>query len=60
MVRNGKLENRSKEQGNKMLVGSTNKTNWQQTNREPRYKYTGNYGEDGQHLEGGGNKHKDR
>ena len=23
------------------------KTNWQQTNREHRYKYTGNNGEDG-------------
>nr|XP_029489355.1 histidine ammonia-lyase-like [Oncorhynchus nerka] len=33
----------------KLLVGSTNKTNWQQTNREHRYKYTG---EDGRHLEG--------
>ena len=25
----------------KMLVGLTNKTNWQQTNREHRYKYSG-------------------
>jgi hypothetical protein len=26
--------------------------NWQQTNREHRYKYTGDNGEDGRHLEG--------
>ena len=27
-----------------MLVGLTNKTNWQQTNREHRYKYIGDNG----------------
>ena len=32
-----------------MLVGLTNKMNWQQTNREHRYKYTGDNEE---HLEG--------
>jgi hypothetical protein len=42
------------------LVGFTNKTNWQQTNREHRYKYPGDNGEDGRHLEGGGDVHKDR
>jgi hypothetical protein len=36
------------------------KTNWQHTNREHRYKYTGDNGEDGRNLEGGGDKHKDR
>ena len=36
----------------KMLVGLTN--------REHRYKYTGDNGGDGQHLEGGGYNHKDR
>ena len=35
-----------------------NKMNWQQTNREHRYKYTGDNGEDGRHLEGGGDKDK--
>ena len=43
-----------------MRVDLTNKTNWQQTNRENRYKYTGDNGEDGRHLEGGGDNHKDR
>ena len=43
----------------KTLVGLTNKTNWQRTNREHRYKYTGDNGEDGRHLEGGGDNHKD-
>jgi hypothetical protein len=33
------------------LVDLTNKMNWQQTNREHRYKYTGDNGEDGRHLE---------
>jgi hypothetical protein len=42
------------------LVSLTNKTNWQQTNREHRYKYTGDNGEDGRHLEGVGDEHKDR
>ena len=28
------------------LVSLTNKTNWQQTNRRHRYKYTGDNGED--------------
>jgi hypothetical protein len=36
------------------------KATWQQTNREHRYKYTGDNGEDGRHLERGGDKHKDR
>ena len=40
-----------------MLV---NLTNWQQTNREHRHKYTGDNGEDGLHLEGGGDNHKER
>ena len=44
----------------KMLVVLTNKTNWQQANREQRYKYTGDNGEYGRHLEGGGDNHKDR
>jgi hypothetical protein len=35
------------QQGNKTLVGSMNKTNYQQTNKEHRYKYTGDNGEDG-------------
>jgi hypothetical protein len=43
-----------------MLIDLTNKTNWQQTNREHWYKYTGDNGEDGRHLEGGGDKHKDK
>ena len=30
----------------------TKKTNWQQTNSEHMYKYTGDKGEDGRHLEG--------
>ena len=57
------LGNRSKKQtgaGEQTVVGFTNKTNWQQTNREHRYKYTGDNGEDGRHLEGGRDKHKDR
>ena len=33
--------------------------NSQHTNIEHRYKYTGHNGEDGQHLEGGRDKHKD-
>ena len=37
-----------------------NGTNWQQTNREHVYKYTGDNGEDWRHLEGDGDKHKDR
>jgi hypothetical protein len=36
----------------KILVDLTNKTNWQQTNREHRYKYPGDNGEDKRHLEG--------
>ena len=44
----------------KTLFDLTNKTNWQQTNREHRYKYSGENGENGRHLEGGGDKHKDR
>ena len=40
-------------------VGLTDKTNWQQTNREHKYKYTGGNGEDGQHLDWGGDEHKD-
>lgn len=44
----------------KMLVDLTKKTNWQQTDRKHRYKYPGGNGEDGRHLEGGGDKHKDR
>ena len=32
---------------NKPLVDLTNKTNWQQTGREHRYKYTGDNGEGG-------------
>jgi hypothetical protein len=43
-----------------MLVDLTNKTNWQQTSREHRYKYPGDNGEDGRQLEEGGVKHKDR
>jgi hypothetical protein len=35
-------------------------TNWQQTNREHRYKYPGDNGDDGRYLEGGGDNHKDR
>jgi hypothetical protein len=31
----------------KPLVGLMNKTNWQQTNREHRYKYTGIMGKSG-------------
>jgi hypothetical protein len=38
----------------------TSKTNGQPTNRKHRYKYTADNGEDGQHLEGGGDNHKDR
>jgi hypothetical protein len=30
------------------------------TDREHRYKYTGDNGKDGQHLEEGGDEHKDR
>ena len=30
-----------------MLVDLTNKTNWQRTNREHRYKYTGDMGKKG-------------
>ena len=44
----------------KTLVDLTNKTNWQQTNREHRYKYKGDIGKDGRQLERGGNNHKDR
>ena len=36
------------------LVGFTNKMSCEQTNREHRYKYTGDNREDGRHLEGGG------
>ena len=34
------------------LVELTNKTNWQWTNREHRYKYTEDNREDGRHLDG--------
>ena len=44
----------------KPLVDLTKKTNWQPTNREHRYKYTGDNGEAGRHLEGDGDNHKDR
>ena len=58
MVKTGKtLEKGAR---GKTLVGLMNKTNWQQSNREHRYKYTGDHGEDGRHLEGGGDNHKDR
>jgi hypothetical protein len=40
------------------LFGLTNKTNWQQTNRDHRYKYPGDNGEDGQHLEDSGDMDK--
>jgi hypothetical protein len=56
------LGNRSKKltgEGEQTLVGFTNETKWQQTNREHRYKYTGDNGEDGQ-PGGGGDKHKER
>jgi hypothetical protein len=43
-----------------MLVDLTNKTNWQRTNREHRYIYTEDNGEDGRHLEVGGDNDKDR
>ena len=44
----------------KTLVDLTNKTNWQQTHRELRYKYTRDNEADGRHLEGCGHNHKDR
>ena len=61
-VRTGKdqiQEDKKKETGKagadtKTLVVLTNKTNWQQRNREHRYKCTGDNGEDGRHLEGVG------
>jgi hypothetical protein len=56
-VKTRKDKNRQ-EQRNKCWHISRN--NWQQTSREHRYKYIGDNGEDGQHLEGGGDKHKDR
>jgi hypothetical protein len=67
-VRTGKGQNKDekRETGEKQeliqhtLVDMTNKTNWPATNREHRYKYTGDNGEDGKHLEGGGDNHKDR
>ena len=34
------------------------RTNWQQTNRKRMYKCIGDDGENGRHLEGGGDKHK--
>ena len=34
------------------LISLTNKTNWQQTNREHRYKYPGDNGEDGRNRKG--------
>lgn len=43
----------------KTLVDLTNKTNWQRTNREHRYKYTGDDGKMGDTWRGGDN-HKDR
>jgi hypothetical protein len=43
-----------------MLVDLTKQNKLAQTNREHRYKYTGDNGEDGRHLEGGEDKHKDR
>ena len=43
-----------------MLVGSTNKTNWQQKNGEHRYKYTGDNEGRWETPGGGGDKHKDR
>jgi hypothetical protein len=42
-----------------MLVGLT-KQNELATDREHRYKYTGDIGEDGRHLEGGVDNHKDK
>jgi hypothetical protein len=41
------------------LTLKTYKTNWHQTDREHRYKYTGDNGEEGQHQVGGGDKQKD-
>jgi hypothetical protein len=35
-------------------------TYWKQTNREHRYKYIRDNGEDGRHLKEGGDNHKDR
>ena len=50
MVKNGKTRKQELEKDRskgKTLVGLTNKANWQQTNREHRYKYSGDNGENG-------------
>jgi hypothetical protein len=61
MVKTGKLENRdySRSKG-KALVGLNKQNKLAQTDRKHRYKYLGDIGEDGQHLEQGEDKHKDR
>jgi hypothetical protein len=53
----GKLEtDRSKGEN----PGRLDEQNELATDREHRNKYTGDNGEDGRHLEGGGDEHKDR
>lgn len=43
-----------------MLVGLNEQNELAQTDRQHRCKYPGDNGEDGRHLVGGGDKHKDR
>jgi hypothetical protein len=61
-VKTGKTRKQELEQTGargKLLVGFT-KQNKLATDRDHRYKYTGDNREDWRHLEGGGDKHKDR
>ena len=51
---------KKQEHGKTRWLTWQDKTNWQQTNREHRNKYPGNNGEDGGHLEVGGDNQKDR
>jgi hypothetical protein len=58
VVRTGKGQNQ--ELRDKILVNLNKQMTWKQTTREHRLKYTPDNGEDGRHLEGGGDNHKDR
>jgi hypothetical protein len=55
-VRTGKGQN---QEGEKKRDWKKQQLRHKTQNREDRYIYTGDNGEDGRHLEGGGDNHKD-